>query len=114
MSDCLFCKILAGEVPSDKVYEDEIAYAFKDINPAAPHHVLIIPRKHIASINEVGEDDEKILGHLFTVARKLAKEFRIDGPGYRFVVNTNQGAGQTVFHVHVHLLGGRPLGWPPG
>jgi len=112
--DCLFCKILAGEVPAQKAYEDDLAIAFSDINPQAPHHLLIIPKKHIASINELEEGDEAIVGHLFTVAKKITAELGEAEPGYRVVVNTNARAGQTVFHIHMHLLAGRALGWPPG
>lgn len=113
-ADCLFCKILAGDIPADRVYEDDQCFAFRDINPQAPHHVLIIPRKHIASLNDLEEADEKIVGHLYYAAAKIADQLGIAGPGYRLVINTNEGAGQTVFHIHVHLVGGRPLGWPPG
>ena len=108
--DCIFCKILAGEIPSEKVYQDESIYAFKDINPVAPHHVLIIPRQHLAGVNDVAKDDEKLLGHLFTVAKTIARDLDVDGPGFRLVVNTNREAGQEVFHLHLHLLAGRKLG----
>jgi histidine triad (HIT) family protein len=114
MSDCLFCKIMAGEIPSEKVYEDDDVYAFNDINPQAPTHVLIIPRKHIATTNDLKTEDEALVGKLFTVAAKIAKERGIDQSGYRSVFNCNSDAGQMVFHVHLHLLGGRPMSWPPG
>ena len=113
MAACIFCKILAKEVPARIVYEDETSVAFHDTNPQAPVHVLVIPRKHFASAEEAGEADEQVLGHLHRVAAKLAGELKITG-GYRTVVNTGPGAGQSVFHLHLHLLGGRPLRWPPG
>lgn len=112
--DCLFCKIINGEIPSDKVYEDELVYAFNDISPTAPTHVLIIPKKHIATLNDVTEDDEKLIGHIYFVAEKIAKEKGIAEDGYRVVSNCNKNAGQTVFHIHFHLLGGREFGWPAG
>ena len=109
MSDCLFCKIIKGDIPSTSVYRDEQAYAFHDINPAAPTHILIVPTKHIDSINFMINDDEQTVGHLFSVAKQIAAQEGIEEAGYRLVVNTNAGAGQTVFHIHLHLLGGRPL-----
>lgn len=112
--DCLFCKIAAGEIPAKLVYEDDKAVAFDDINPQAPHHTLIIPRKHIATANDILPEDNALIGHLFQVAKKLAGDLGIADEGYRLVMNCNQGAGQTVFHIHAHLLGGRPLSWPPG
>ena len=113
-SNCLFCKILAGEIPADIVYESETAIAFRDINPQAPTHVLIIPRKHIARINDIGEDDQSIVGSLFSAAREIATAEGMADEGYRAVMNCNEAAGQTVFHIHLHLLGGRDLLWPPG
>ena len=112
--DCLFCKILAGEIPADLVYESETAVAFRDINPQAPTHVLVIPRKHIATINDIDPEDEKIVGSLYTAAREIAASEGIAEDGYRAVMNCNKGAGQTVFHIHLHVLGGRAMGWPPG
>jgi len=112
--DCIFCKIASGEMESELVYEDDSVVAFSDINPVAPHHILIIPRKHIASINEIGEGEAKLIGRLFLAAGKLAKDLGVDQPGYRCVINTNKDAGQAVFHIHLHLLAGRKLGWPPG
>lgn len=112
--DCIFCKIVAGEIPSENVYEDESAVAFVDLNPVAPHHILIIPREHIPGVNDVTGDNEVVIGHLFVVAAKLARELGVDQSGYRCVINTNKGACQTVFHVHLHLLAGRQFGWPPG
>jgi histidine triad (HIT) family protein len=112
--DCIFCKIVAGEIPAAKIYEDERAVAFRDINPQAPTHALVIPRAHVASLNEAGETDEALLGHLLLVAARVARDEGHADDGYRTVINTGAGAGQTVFHVHVHLLGGRSLTWPPG
>jgi histidine triad (HIT) family protein len=113
-NNCLFCRIIAGEIPSKKVYEDDLAFAFHDINPQAPTHVLIVPKKHIASLDEAGPDDRALLGHLTLVASKLAHQLGVVAGGYRTVINTGAGAGQSVWHIHVHLLGGRVLGWPPG
>ena len=112
--NCIFCKIAAGEIPAAKVFEDERAFVFRDINPQAPTHALVIPRAHVASLNEAGEADEALLGHLLLVAARVARDGGLAEDGYRTVVNTGAGAGQTVFHVHVHLLGGRSLAWPPG
>lgn len=113
-TNCLFCKILAGEIPADIVYESDTAIAFRDINPQAPTHVLIIPRKHIARINDIGEDDQSIVGSLYSAAREIAAAEGLADDGYRAVMNCNEAAGQTVFHIHLHLLGGRDMGWPPG
>ncbi len=112
--DCIFCKIVAGAIPAAKVYEDERAVAFRDINPQAPTHALVIPRKHVASLNEATEDDRDLLGHLLLVAARVARSEGHAEGGYRTVINTGPGAGQTVFHIHVHVLGGRGLKWPPG
>jgi histidine triad (HIT) family protein len=112
--DCLFCKILSGEIPAELVYESDTAVAFRDINPHAPTHVLVIPRKHISTINDIGEDDQAMIGSLFTAAKKIAEQEGIAEDGYRVVMNCNEGAGQSVFHIHLHMLGGRPMGWPPG
>jgi len=114
MSDCLFCKIIEGDIPSDKVYEDDYVYAFRDINPVAPLHVLIIPKRHIAMINDLEEADAETMGRLFIAAKKIAKELGVAEEGYRTVMNCGEAAGQTVFHVHLHLLAGRDLNWPPG
>jgi histidine triad (HIT) family protein len=111
---CLFCRILQGEVPSKEVYQDALCYAFEDINPQAPVHVQIIPRKHVATLNDLIAEDEPLAGHLVTVAAQIAKERGIDASGYRTVFNCNRAAGQSVYHIHLHLLGGRSLGWPPG
>ena len=113
-SNCLFCKILSGEIPADIVYESETAIAFRDINPQAPTHLLIIPRKHIATINDIAEEDELLVGSLYSAAREIAAAEGIAEDGFRAVMNCNEGAGQTVFHIHLHLLGGRPFTWPPG
>ena len=107
--DCLFCKIVNGEIPSTKVYEDETVYAFKDINPVAPVHVLIIPKQHLSSINDVNAENSAVIAHIYEVAAKLAKEFGISENGYRMVSNCGADAGQTVFHLHFHLLGGKKL-----
>lgn len=112
--DCLFCKMVKGEIDTKKVYEDEKIFAFEDINPQAPVHILIIPKKHFASLNEMEEVDKELVGHMFFTAAKIAKEKDIAESGYRTVFNTNKGAGQAVFHLHMHLLGGRQLSWPPG
>ncbi len=113
MSDCLFCKIIKGEIPSDKVYEDDVVYAFKDIDPKAPNHFLIIPKKHYASILDVPKDIG-ILDHIHEVACKLSKEYGFDEGGFRLVNNCGDDGGQTVKHLHYHLLGGRSFSWPPG
>jgi histidine triad (HIT) family protein len=112
--DCIFCKIAAGEIPAAKVFEDERALAFRDINPQAPTHTLVIPRAHIASLNDATESDEAVLGHLLAVAARVAREAGHAEGGYRTIINTGAGAGQSVFHLHVHVLGGRRLTWPPG
>ena len=114
MSDCLFCKIIAGEIPSEKVYEDDHVYAFKDIMPVAPLHILIIPKKHISTINDLESNDAETVGNLFLAAKKIAKQEGYDDAGYRTVMNCGEVAGQTVFHIHLHLLAGRDLTWPPG
>jgi histidine triad (HIT) family protein len=114
MSDCLFCKIIAGNVPAGIVYQDDAVVAFKDINPQAPLHVLIVPRRHIATLNDVTPQDDALVGSMFRAAAALAREHGYDTRGYRTVFNTNREAGQTVFHIHLHLLAGRGLTWPPG
>ena len=113
-SDCLFCKILAGDVPAELVYESDEAIAFRDISPRAPTHVLIIPRQHIETINNLGPGDAALIGNLFLVAKQVARDEGISDNGYRVVMNCNADAGQTVFHLHLHMLGGRELNWPPG
>ena len=114
MSDCLFCKIIAGKIPSDKIYEDDDVYAFRDINPVAPLHALVIPKKHIATINELQGEDAEVVGKLFLAAGKIANDEGYSDAGYRTVMNCGEAAGQTVFHIHLHLLAGRDLSWPPG
>ena len=112
--DCLFCKIIAGDIPSAKVYEDDKVYAFRDIEPQAPVHILIIPKEHIASANKLTEENASIVGHIFAVAAKIAKAEGIAENGYRIVNNCGNDGGQTVKHLHFHMLGGRSLTWPPG
>ena len=112
-ADCLFCKIAAKQIPSKVVYEDDDVFAFEDVGPQAPAHVLIIPRKHFASLDEATPEDQALLGKLQLVAADLARKLKLAG-GYRTVVNTGAGAGQSVFHLHLHLLGGRSFRWPPG
>ena len=114
MNECLFCKMVSGVIPCDKVYENEYLLAFRDINPKAPTHILIIPKKHITTLNEINENDQDLLGELLLTAKKIAKDEGIDTSGYRTVINCNSDGGQTVFHIHMHLLGGRQMAWPPG
>lgn len=112
--DCLFCKIVAGEIPAEKIHEDELTIAFRDINPQAPFHALVVPKAHIATINDLGVENRTLVGQLYLAAKALAAREGFADEGYRAVMNCNAGAGQTVFHIHLHLLAGRPLGWPPG
>lgn len=112
--DCLFCKIVAGEIPAKVIYQDDTVIAFDDINPQAPYHKLIIPRQHIATLNDLKPADSGLIGYMVQTGKKLANELGIAEEGYRLVMNCNAGAGQTVFHIHVHLLGGRRMNWPPG
>ena len=112
--NCLFCRIAAGEIPSNEVYSDDEFYAFRDIHPAAPSHVLLIPRKHIERLTDAGEDDAELLGKMMLRANRVAEKEGIAEAGFRCVINTNAGAGQEVFHIHMHIVGGRPLHWPPG
>ncbi|ACL70025.1 histidine triad nucleotide-binding protein [Halothermothrix orenii] len=114
MGDCIFCKIANGEMDTDLVYEDEKVVAFKDINPQAPVHLLIVPRKHIPTLLDLEKSDEELIGHIYKIASKLAREEGIADRGFRVVSNCNEEGGQTVFHIHFHLLGGRNLQWPPG
>ncbi len=114
MSECLFCKIRDGKIPAKIVYRDDRCLGFEDINPQAPTHVLFIPHRHIESVNALTLEDREEVGHLFLAAAKLAAERGHAENGYRVVMNTNRDAGQTVFHIHLHLLAGRPLTWPPG
>jgi histidine triad (HIT) family protein len=114
MNDCLFCRIIKREIPASIVYEDDLLLAFNDIHPQAPTHVLLVPKRHIPSLNEMGAGDNQIVGELHRRAAALARDRGIAESGFRTVFNTNRDAGQTVFHIHLHLLGGRPLQWPPG
>ncbi len=114
MSDCLFCRIIAGQIPAAMVYQDERVVAIRDINPQAPLHVLIIPRTHIPTLNDLSPADDALVGSMFRTAAALAKENGYHERGYRTVFNANREAGQSVFHIHLHLLAGRPLTWPPG
>ena len=114
MSDCLFCRIVAGSIPAKEVYRDDSLVAFQDINPQAPLHVLIIPTKHVSTLNELSAEDDALVGSMLRRAAAIAAEHGYDERGYRTVFNTNREAGQTVFHIHLHLLAGRGLTWPPG
>lgn len=109
MTDCIFCKIIAGKSPAQMLYQDELVSVFRDSRPLAPVHLLVVPKKHIASVNDLTRDDEALMGRLFTVARQLARQEGVDQSGYRLVVNTGRHAGQGVFHLHLHLLGGRRM-----
>ena len=112
--DCLFCKICDGDIPADIVMQTDDMVAFRDINPQAPTHILIIPKQHIATVNDLRDEDHTIVGKLFVAARDIARDEGISEAGYRVTMNCNKAAGQTVFHIHLHLLGGRDFGWPPG
>jgi len=114
MTDCLFCRMVAGEIQPDTVYEDEQLLAFRDINPQAPTHVLVIPKRHVATLNDLDENDCELVGQMLLTAKAIAAEEGLAERGYRTVFNCNADAGQTVFHIHLHLLGGRHMGWPPG
>lgn len=114
MTDCIFCKIISGKIPSKIIYEDEKTIAFEDISPQAPVHLLVIPRKHIATTLDLTEEDSALIGHLFQVSKKLAAKKGVAEKGFRLVMNTNPEAGQSVYHIHLHLLGGRLMHWPPG
>ncbi len=114
MSDCLFCKIVSGDIPGDIVYQDDEIVAFNDINPQAPVHVLVIPRKHIATHNDLTENDTQLIGSLLVKIKSMAQNIQELHKGYRIVTNCGSESGQSVFHVHFHLLGGRPMQWPPG
>ena len=114
MSDCLFCRIIRREIPGSIVYEDDHVLAFNDINPQAPTHVLVVPKRHIATLNDLVPEDDGIVGELVRRAAAIAKERGLSAGGFRTVFNPNRDAGQTVFHIHLHLLGGRPMAWPPG
>ena len=114
MSTCLFCRIIAGEIPATIVHRDAHTVAFRDINPQAPVHVLVVPTRHIATINDLQPDDDRLVGELLRRAAAIARDESLAERGYRTVFNCNREAGQTVFHIHLHLLGGRPMAWPPG
>lgn len=114
MDNCIFCKIAAGEAAADVIYQDELVTAFRDIHPVAPTHILVIPNRHLHSLNEAGPDDERVLGRLLHVAGQLARQEKIEQDGYRLIVNTGRHAGQVVFHLHLHLIGGRPVRHPMG
>lgn len=111
---CLFCRIVAGEIPAKRIHEDEHVLAFEDINPQAPLHALVIPKAHISTLNDLEPDHDVVVGELVRTAATIAKKRGVDASGYRTVLNCNAHAGQTVFHIHLHLLGGRSMGWPPG
>jgi histidine triad (HIT) family protein len=112
--DCLFCRIVDGEIPAEIIHESDSAIAFRDINPQAPTHVLIIPRRHISTINDLSAGDKELVGSLHLAAKEIAQQEGLADDGYRVVMNCGEGAGQSVFHIHLHLLGGRLLNWPPG
>jgi histidine triad (HIT) family protein len=114
MSDCLFCKIVNNDIPASKVYEDDDVIGFNDINPQAPHHVLFIPKRHISTINDLEAQDAELVGKLYLAAKQHAGELGVAEDGYRVVMNCNQLSGQTVFHIHLHMLAGRAMHWPPG
>jgi histidine triad (HIT) family protein len=114
MSNCLFCKIIDGAIPASKVYEDEHVLGFNDINPQAPHHVLFIPKRHISTLNDLQDNDDALVGKLYLAAKTHAMNLGVAEDGYRTVMNCNEMAGQTVFHIHLHMLAGRPMAWPPG
>jgi histidine triad (HIT) family protein len=112
--DCLFCKIIAGDIPSNKVYSDDEVYAFHDISPAAPIHILVIPKKHISAVNEASSQDQALLGRILLKANEIAGQQGLSEDGFRYVINTGDHGGQTVHHLHLHILGGRRMSWPPG
>lgn len=114
MKNCTFCKIIAGDAPSQTLYQDELVTAFRDIHPVAPTHVLIVPNKHIASVNDLAPQDEMVIGRLFTVARQIAEQEGIAQPGYRLIANTGYDGGQVIYHLHLHLIGGRRMRYPMG
>ena len=114
MQSCIFCKIVAGEIPCKKVYEDDALFAFEDVNPAAPTHILIIPKRHMETLHEIQDTDKELIGSIFVAANEIARKQGIAQEGFRIVVNCGENGGQTVFHIHFHLLGGRRMEWPPG
>jgi len=113
-ADCIFCKIAAGDIDANIIYQSDELVGFRDLNPQAPTHVLIIPRRHISTINDINESDAELIGQLFVAAKEIAAQEGLSEPGYRVTMNCNAGAGQSVFHLHLHLLGGRQFTWPPG
>jgi histidine triad (HIT) family protein len=114
MSDCIFCKIVSGDIPGDIVYQNDDVLAFRDLNPQAPTHILVIPKRHVATINDLQDTDAELIGKMYLAAKEIASKEGIDEAGYRTIMNCNAGAGQTVFHIHLHVLGGRQMSWPPG
>ncbi|NNJ92063.1 MAG: histidine triad nucleotide-binding protein [Gammaproteobacteria bacterium] len=114
MTDCIFCKIVSGDIPAEKIFENDHVIGFRDLNPQAPTHVLVIPKKHISTINDIKDEDKALVGEMFLAAQQIAADVGLSGRGYRTVMNCNEEAGQTVFHIHLHLLGGRAMTWPPG
>ena len=112
--DCLFCKVISGAIPAKIIYRDDLVVAIDDVNPQAPQHKLIIPHQHIATLNDLHPENNELIGHMIQTAKMLAKQLNMAEDGYRLVLNCNAGAGQTVFHIHLHLLGGRKMLWPPG
>ncbi|WP_321370971.1 histidine triad nucleotide-binding protein [uncultured Desulfuromusa sp.] len=113
-ADCLFCKIIAGEIPANIIYEDSLLVVFEDIDPQAPQHFLIVPKKHIATTLDLTAEDNELVGHVYQIAGKVARDSGFSADGFRVVNNCNDGGGQTVWHIHFHLLGGRNMTWPPG
>lgn len=111
---CIFCRIVNKEIPAKVVYEDDRVFAFHDINPQAPYHILVIPKKHLSTLLEISEEDKDLIGHIYLIINKIAQDLGFADRGFRVVVNCKEEAGQTVFHVHFHLLAGRPMDWPPG
>ena len=114
MTDCIFCKMVSGEIQPDVVLETDDILAFRDLSPQAPTHILVIPKKHISTINDIDESDTEIMGKLYLAAKEIAASEGLSEPGYRTVINCNADGGQAVYHIHLHLLGGRVMGWPPG
>jgi histidine triad (HIT) family protein len=114
MTDCIFCKIASGDIPAEKIFENDSVIAFRDLNPQAPLHALVIPKKHISTINDLTAEDTALVGEMFLAARQVAADNGLSARGYRTVMNCNAEAGQTVFHIHLHVLGGRAMTWPPG
>ena len=114
MADCLFCKMVSGEIKPDIVFEDDEVLAFRDVNPQAPMHVLVIPKTHISTVNDLTPEHAGLVGRMYLAAQKIAADEGVAGPGYRLVMNCNSEAGQSVYHIHLHVLGGRPMAWPPG